>query len=127
MKKFIVFLIGLISINVLSAQAAFLRATNLVVAVKSTSTQEFIWGEPKVVDILIRVEDGKVTIFSKTTQVYRKVSQVSNTPSMSTYFCNDDKGNGCNLSLFTATNSPGSIFVYIEYSDMAWMYETKAD
>ena len=127
MKKFIVFLIALISINLLSAQTAFLRATNLVVGVKSQYTDQFIWGEPKAVDILIRIEEGKVTIFSKTTQVYRKVSQVSKTATTTTYYCNDDKGGGCNLSILTDANSPGSIFVFIEYNDMAWMYDTRLD
>lgn len=127
MKKFIVFLIALISINLLSAQTAFLRAKTLMVATKSQYTDKFLWGEPKAVDILIRVEEGKVTIFSQTVQVYRKVSQTSKSATISTYFCNDDKGNGCNLSLFTSATSPGSIFVFIEYNDMAWIYETTAD
>lgn len=127
MKKFIVFLIALISINILSAQASFLRATRLVVGVKSQYTDKFIWGDSKAVDILVKVEESKVTILSNATQVYRKVSQVSSNSTSTTYFCNDATGSGCNLSLFTVEGHPNSIFVLIEYSDMAWVYDTKVD
>lgn len=128
MKKFIVFLFALISINVLSAQTSFLRASSILIGYKSQYSQDFTWdASPTSVDILIRADESKVTIFSKTTQVYRKISVESKTSKSATYFCNDSEGRTCNLIIFTSDNSPGTIFVCIEYSDMAWIYTTKKD
>lgn len=127
MKKLLVFLITLVGINVLSAQTTFLRATGMIAAVKSQYTDKFLWGEPKPVDILIRVDDSKVTIYSKVTQVYRTISLVKNTSNTMTYYCNDANGIGCNISVYMTESAPGSVFVYIEYNDVAWMYETHRD
>ena len=122
MKKFITCLIALISINLVSAQT-FLRATGMVVGYKNQYTSDIAWEEAKPVNILIKVETSKVTIYSKTTQEYRKISVTNSSSTSSTWYANDHKGKTCNIAVFTVEDSP-SIFVHVEYKDMTWMYIT---
>jgi len=126
MKKLLVTLFALVCVNILSAQM-FLRASGLVIGTKSQYTTAVNWGDAKPVDILIKVEENKVTIFSKTTQVYRKISLSSKTDLASTYYCSDATGGNCNLTIFATLDTPGAVYLHVEYSDMVWMYVAKVE
>jgi hypothetical protein len=126
MKKLLITLFALVCVNILSAQM-FLRAIGLVIGTKSQYTTYVNWGDATPVDILIKVEENKVTIFSKTTQVYRKISLSSKTDLASTYYCSDVNGNTCNLTVFATVDNPGAVYLHVEYSDMVWMYVSRIE
>lgn len=123
MKKCIVCLIALISINLVSAQT-FLRATGMILGTKNEYTSTVTWGEAQPVYILIKVDESKVTIYSKVTQVYRKINVTNSSSTSSTWYASDNTGNMCNVDVFSSESSPGSVFIRVEYSDMTWMYIT---
>jgi uncharacterized protein YxeA len=126
MKKILITLFALICVNILSAQM-FLRASGLIIGTKSQYTTTVNWGDAKPVNILIKVEENKVSIFSKTTQVYRKISLSSKTDLATTYYCSDATGNNCNLTVFVTLDNPGAVYLHVEYSDMVWMYVSRIE
>jgi hypothetical protein len=86
-----------------------------------------VWnGSPSSVDILIKLEDDKVTIFSQQLQVYRVVTKIRDEESIITYRMLDSNGINCNFHM-GPSETQGYIFIAIEYSDYAWMYLTEID
>ena len=72
MKKFILSLFLVFSTLLsFSQEIGFAKAVELYTGYRDTNN-EIVWnGSPTSVDILIKLEDDKVTIFSQQTQVYR--------------------------------------------------------
>jgi hypothetical protein len=126
-KKIILTIIALISINLLSAQTSFVRAYELNIGYKN-SYGKIDWSPtPTSVDILIKAESSKVTIYSKRTQVYRIVKLLNQNETKSMWLCNDDNGVVCNVFILISSNKPGVLFVGVEYSDVTWFYSTTAE
>ena len=127
MKKFILsILLFLSTLLSFSQEVGFARATEFYIGRRDVN-QEIIWnGTPSVVDILIKLEDDKVTIFSKEVQVYRVVAKIRDEESIITYRMLDLNGINCNFHM-GPSETQGKIFIAIEYSDYAWMYLTKID
>ncbi len=127
MKKFIlsIFLV-LSTLLSFSQEVGFARATELYTGYRDTNN-EIVWnGSPSSVDILIKLEDDKVTIFSQQTQIYRVVTKIRDEESIITYRMLDSNGINCNFHM-GPSETQGYIFIAIEYSDYAWMYLTEID
>jgi hypothetical protein len=127
MKKFIlsIFLV-LSTLLSFSQEVGFARATELYTGYRDTN-EEIVWnGSPSSVDILIKLEDDKVTIFSQQTQIYRVVTKIRDEESIITYRMLDSNGINCNFHM-GPSETQGYIFIAIEYSDYAWMYLTEID
>jgi hypothetical protein len=127
MKKFILSLVLVVSsLLSFSQEIGFARATELYTGYRDTN-QEIVWnGSPTTVDILIKLEDDKVTIFSQQTQIYRVVGKLHDEDSYITYRMVDLQGGNCNFHM-GPSETQGYIFIAIEYNDYAWMYLTKID
>jgi len=127
MKKFILSLVLVVSsLLSFSQEIGFARATELYTGYRDTN-QEIVWnGSPTTVDILIKLEDDKVTIFSQQTQIYRVVGKLHDEDSYITYRMVDLQGGNCNFHM-GPSETQGYIYIAIEYNDYAWMYLTKID
>ena len=127
MKKFILSLFLVVSsLLSFSQEVSFARAVELYTGYRDTN-EEIVWnGSPTSVDILIKLEDDKVTIFSKELQVYRVVAKTRDEDSFVTYRMLDLNGSNCNLHM-SPSETQGYIFIAIEYNDYAWMYLTEID
>jgi len=127
MKKFILSLFLVVSsLLSFSQEVGFARAVELYTGYRDTN-QEIVWnGSPTSVDILIKLEDDKVTIFSQELQVYRVVAKTHDEDSYITYRMLDLNGSNCNFHM-GPSETQGYIFIAIEYNDYAWMYLTKID
>ena len=127
MKKFILSLFLVVSsLLSFSQEVGFARAVELYTGYRDTN-QEIVWnGLPTDVDILIKLEDDKVTIFSQELQVYRVVAKTHDEDSYITYRMLDLNGSNCNFHM-GPSETQGYIFIAIEYNDYAWMYLTKID
>jgi hypothetical protein len=127
MKKLILStLLVLTSLLAFSQEITFGRASELYTGYRDTD-QQIVWnGSPSTVDILIKLEDDKVTIFSKELQIYRVVKKLTEEESYVSYRMLDSKGGNCNFHM-GPSETLGYIFIAIEYNDYAWMYLTKLD
>ena len=127
MKKFILSLVLVLSTLLsFSQEVGFAKAVELYTGYRDTNN-EIVWnGSPTSVDILIKLEDDKVTIFSQQTQVYRVVTKLSDKDSYITYRMLDSQGGNCNFHM-GPSETQGYIFIAIEYNDYAWMYLTEID
>lgn len=127
MKKFILSLFLVVSsLLSFSQEIGFARAVELYTGYRDTN-EEIVWnGSPTEVDILIKLEDDKVTIFSQELQVYRVVGKIRDEDSYITYRMLDSNGSNCNFHM-GPSETQGYIFIAIEYNDYAWMYLTEID
>lgn len=127
MKKIILStLLVLTSLLSFSQEVGFGRAIELYTGYKDTN-QEIVWnGSSTSVDILIKLEDDKVTIFSKEIQVYRVVKKLDDKDLHISYRMLDSNGLNCNFHM-GPSETQGYIFIAIEYNDYAWMYLTEID
>lgn len=127
MKKFILSLVLVVSsLLSFSQEISFAKAVELYTGYRDTNN-EIVWnGSPTSVDILIKLEEDKVTIFSQKLQVYHVVTKTREEDSYITYRMVDSQGGNCNLHL-GPSETQGYIFIAIEYNDYAWMYLTEID
>ena len=124
MKKLLTLSLLLLTSSLAYGQL-FLRAKGLALGKKNPITQEVTWpDEFQTVNVLIEVEQNKVTIHSQLLQVYRKVNMVTNTENLAVWYCLDSRGEGCNFKVITLPAYPGTIFITVEYSDYIWIYAT---
>lgn len=125
MKKILILVMMLFSLTA-NAQS-YLRAVGFTAGVKVESTDEVVWGEKQAVDILIKLDQNRVTIYSNKVQEYRKIALVSKEGDMVTWNCADKNGTRCNFSLFILPDKPDYICIAVEYDDVAWIYVTKKE
>lgn len=123
MKKFILSVILVIStLLTFSQDIAFARAHQFTIGKRDFSTNEIVWnGTSNPCDILIKLENTKVTIYSNQTQEYRVVTKLVETEDGVEYRMLDAKGTSCNLYMGPISNS-SSVFIAVEYNDFSWMY-----
>lgn len=112
-----------------SQNVIHLRAFELNYGLRENSESPISWSkDSKPVDILISVERTKITIYSKETQTYRMINPVeSGNSRMSKFYCTNNNGINCNVMVFTQEESPGVIFLAVEFNDMVWYYATKPE
>ena len=127
MKKFILSLVLVVSsLLSFSQEISFAKAVELYTGYRDTNN-EIVWnGSPTSVDILIKLEEDKVTIFSQKLQVYHVVTKTREEDSYITYRMVDSQGGNCNFHM-GPSETQGYIFIAIEYNDYAWMYLTEID
>jgi hypothetical protein len=123
MKKFILsVLLVLSTLLTFSQDIAFARAHQFTIGKRDFSTNELVWnGTPSSCDILIKLEDSKVTIYSNQKQEYRVVTKLAETKDGVQYRMLDANGISCNFYMGPIANS-SLIFIAIEYNDYSWMY-----
>lgn len=127
MKKFILSLVLIVSsLLSFSQEISFAKAVELYTGYRDTNN-EIVWnGSPTSVDILIKLEEDKVTIFSQKLQVYHVVTKTREEDSYITYRMVDSQGGNCNFHM-GPSETQGYVFIAIEYNDYAWMYLTEID
>lgn len=125
MKKFILSTLLVFSTLLsFSQEIGFAKAVELYTGYRDTNN-EIVWnGSPTEVNVLIKLETDKVTIFSEELQVYRLVSKIRDEDSYMTYRMLDANGFNCNFHM-GPSETQGYIFIAIEYGDFAWMYLTE--
>ena len=123
MKKFILSILLVIStLLTFSQDIAFARAHQFTIGKRDFSTNQIVWnGTPISCDILIKLEDNKVTIYSNQKQEYRVVTKLTETEDGVQYRMLDANGTSCNFYMGPIANSL-SVFIAVEYNDFSWMY-----
>ncbi len=123
MKKFILsILLVLSTLLTFSQDIAFARAHQFTIGKRDFSTNEIVWnGTPTSCDILIKLEENKVTIYSNQKQQYRVVAKLVETEDGVQYRMLDANGTSCNFYMGPIESS-SLIFIAIEYNDYSWMY-----
>jgi len=123
MKKFILSLIlTLFTFFSIAQGLEYARARTFNVGHRDFSTNEIVWnGNTNECNILIKITDTKVTIFSKTQQEYYVVGKLAEIDNTVQYRMQDANGTSCNFYM-GESELPGVLFMIVEYSDYAWMY-----
>jgi hypothetical protein len=123
MKNFILSILFLFtSILSFSQDIEYARARTFNIGYRDFSTNEIVWnGTINDCDILIKLTDSKVTIFSKSQQDYYVVGKLAEQDNVAQYRMQDSSGNSCNFYM-GPTEMQGVLFIVIEYNDYAWMY-----
>ena len=123
MKKFILSILLVIStLLTFSQDVAFARAHQFTIGKRDYSTNQIVWnGTPTSCDILIKLEDNKVTIYSNQKQEYRVVTKMVQTEDGVQYRMLDANGTSCNFYMGPIANSL-SVFIAVEYNDFSWIY-----
>lgn len=123
MKNFILstifFLTSLISF---SQDIEYARAKTFNIGYRDFLTNEIVWnGTTTSCNILIKIQDDKVTIFSNTIQNYFLVGKLSESENTVQYRMQDTNGISCNFYM-GPSEIEGVMFMIVEYNDYAWMY-----
>lgn len=74
-------------------------------------------------NLLIKLTESDVTIYSQTRQEYHVISfdgKLSN--GSSRWYCSDSLGRYCNIYLGALKSSPGYMSLTVEFSDYVWFY-----
>ena len=123
MKKIILSVILTLFTLISTAQGLeYARARTFNVGHRDFSTNEIVWnGTTSECNILIKLTDNKVTIFSKTQQEYYVVGKLAEMDNTAQYRMQDANGISCNFYM-GQSEIPGVMFMVVEYSDYAWMY-----
>jgi len=123
MKNFTLsILFFLFSLTSFSQGLEYARAKTFNIGYRDFSTNEIVWnGSTNECNILIKLTDNKVTIFSKTQQEYYVVGKLAEMDNTAQYRMQDANGISCNFYM-GPTEIDGVLFMIVEYSDYAWMY-----
>ena len=123
MKKFILSILLVLSTLLSFSQSiSFARAHQFTIGKRDFSTNEIVWnGTPSSCDILIKLEDNRVTIYSNQKQEYRVVAKLAETEDGVQYRMLEANGTSCNFYMGPIANSM-SVFIAVEYNDFSWMY-----
>lgn len=112
----------LLSVTSNAQNIKYVRAESVQLATRNSTKQDWVWDkETRSVDILIKIESSKLTIYSKRAQVYRVISLLKDDTNASKWWCSDASGVNCYLYIFNQQNN-GNIIIGIEYSDALWYY-----
>jgi len=127
MKKILITLTLVFSLIVSFAQEVSVgKSTRLSVGTKNEYTGEFKFAPFKdIEDVFIIIEEGKITINSKTQQFYHIDSEAITLDDMkgNYWYALDGSGIRCRVYLYMDTFS--EVFVAVEYSDYSWIYNVK--
>lgn len=123
MKNFILSILFLIfSLTSFSQDIEYARAKTFNIGYRDFTTNEIVWnGTTTSCNILIKIEDDKVTIFSNTIQNYFLVGKLSESENTAQYRMQDTNGISCNFYM-GPSEIEGVMFMVVEYNDYAWMY-----
>ena len=104
----------------------YMRADTFELGSKDSSNN-VVWDEStiKYCDILIKLEDKEVIVYSSTKQIYHVISYDGKEDDISRWYCSDGEGRNCNIYLLSSKNNPGKLTLIIEFSDYLWGYICK--
>jgi len=104
----------------------YMRAETFELGSKN-SNGDVVWDEStiKSCDILIKLEDKEVVIYSSTKQIYHVISYDGKEGDISRWYCSDDKGRTCNIYLSSIKNQYRKLGLIVEFSDYLWSYICK--
>jgi hypothetical protein len=128
MKKSFAIFIFLVFINICNAQVLKFRSYSS--SFKSNGTYGWTkWSEPTENNILIvlDLDKNRVSIYSKETQIYdiyKSYEKVTDSDGdyIFEYACVDADGLRCHVRWVKLNSQNGRIQVYVDFSDMMWMY-----
>lgn len=123
MKKLLTaFALVLLSVATNAQSIKYIRAESVQLGTRTNTKQDFVWEkDARSVDILIKIEQSKLTIYSKAEQVYRVISLLKEDSNSSKWFCADVYGVNCYLYIFNQQNN-NNVIVGVEYADAVWYY-----
>ena len=127
MKKLLLFFVLFITTLMYSQDNPFyMRAETFELGSKN-SNGDVVWDEStiKSCDILIKLEDKEVVIYSSTKQIYHVISYDGKEGDISRWYCSDDKGRTCNIYLSSIKNQYRKLGLIVEFSDYLWSYICK--
>jgi hypothetical protein len=127
MKKLLLFLLLSISTNTIFSQTYF-RTYSLTIG-KMQDNNTISWEEKVKTDpILIEFKEDKVTIFSKTEQIYELTGGQTVKKTLKKVFiqydCIDERGKKCIVSIMNLKKVPDVFCIGVGYNDITWFYET---
>lgn len=120
MKKFILtFLVMITSLVTFSQDIKFARANSVLLGSKNTNS-EVTWSEAQDCDLLVKIEQSKVTIYSDKIQEYRVINTMEQQDDYAKWLMSDSRGVNC--WFYMGVTEDGQYFVGIEYNDYVWFY-----
>lgn len=120
MKKFILlFLVMITSLISFSQEIRFARANSVLLGSKNFKS-EVTWGEAQDCDLLVKIEQSKVTIYSDRPQEYRVINTIEQQEDYSKWLMSDTRGVNC--WFYMGVTEDSQYFVGIEYNDYVWFY-----
>jgi hypothetical protein len=128
MKKLLLVLVLFLTTLMYSQNNPFLLRAETFQAGKMNYNKEVMWDESSArsCDILIKLDDNKFTIYSKTSQIYNVISVAERNEEGGEWYCLDEKGVRCNIYLMSLKDNPGKLALGVEYSDYVWYYICKS-
>lgn len=85
--------------------------------------EKISWMEnPSYVDILVQIQNNKVTIYSSDIQEYHVISLMYEDEISAKWYCSDEDGINCYFYMAPYGPRGERIGIIIEYSDLAWSY-----
>jgi hypothetical protein len=126
MKKIILFLLLFFSLSAFSQNPIYTRAYEMYIGTSDSDKKS--WKEnPIKVNLLIQVDQNKITIHSDVVQVYHTIKLLyENEQGTTKWSCSDLNGKSCYLTI-GSLNSKGSTFFQVEYNDYTWVYFCKSE
>ena len=108
-----------VSLIGISQTPNFFRANQF--AVGEMVNEKAVWDKPMAVNILIKVENNNLIVYSQELQEYHIVSLLTETETVSVWTCMDKNGTTCRVYLGYNPEAD-QIAVTVEYNDYIWMY-----
>lgn len=123
MKKLLTLLtLVLLTYSGIAQTISYARAYSFSIGSRDFTTNQLVWnGTPSACNILIKLEDDVVTIFSKQTQIYHVVAKLNETEDGVMYRMSSAEGQACNMYMGPVEGTR-SVFIAIEFNDYAWIY-----
>ena len=120
MKKFILTLLVMVtSLITFSQEIRFARANSVILGSKDRNS-EVTWGEGQDCDLLVKIEQSKVTVYSDRPQEYRVINTIVQEETYSKWLMSDARGINC--WFYMGVTEDSSYFLGIEYNDYVWFY-----
>jgi hypothetical protein len=120
MKKLLT-VISLMFITLTSFSQTYFRSNSLYIGNKVSEKSDIYWDKTKIdANLLIKLEKNTTTIFSDKVQKYYVIEQKESNKSFARWLCSDLEGKNCYLTVGSLDD--GSLYISLEYADMAWVY-----
>jgi hypothetical protein len=123
MKKLLTLLtLVLLTYSGFAQTISYARAYSFAIGSRDYTTNEIVWnGTPTTCNILIKLEDDVVTIYSKQKQTYHVMAKLNETEDGVLYRMLSAEGTACNMYMGPVEGTR-SVFIAIEFNDYAWIY-----
>ncbi len=123
MKKLLTLLtLVLLTYSSIAQTISYARAYSFAIGSRDYTTNEIVWnGTPTTCNILIKLQDDMITIYSKQMQTYHVVAKLNETEDGVLYRMLSAEGTACNMYMGPVEGTR-SVFIAIEFNDYAWIY-----